>query len=65
MMRHELVLTLAFLTILVAEVFTNESKKEKFRSFGIVLFALVTAIGMLPAPEGTLFGGMYMAGSTT
>ncbi|MRR22485.1 NADH-quinone oxidoreductase subunit N, partial [bacterium] len=24
-----------------------------------------TAIGMLPAPEGTLFGGMYMAGSTT
>ena len=65
MMRHELVLTLAFLTILIAEVFTNENKKEKFRSFGIVLFALVTAIGMLPAPEGTLFGGMYLAGGTT
>ncbi len=65
MMRHELVLTLAFLTILIAEVFTNENKKEKFRSFGIVLFALVTAIGMLPAPEGTLFGGMYQAGGTT
>jgi len=65
MMRHELVLTLAFLTILIAEVFTNEDKKEKFRSFGIVLFALVTAIGMLPAPEGSLFGGMYQAGGTT
>jgi NADH-quinone oxidoreductase subunit N len=65
MMRHELVLTLAFLTILIAEVFTDENKKEKFRGFGIVLFTLVTATGMLPAPEGTLFGGMYQAGGTT
>ena len=65
MMRHELVLTLAFLIILVAEVFTGENKKEKFRGFGVVLFAVVTAIGMLPAPEGTLFGGMYLAGRTT
>jgi len=65
MMRHELVLTLAFLIILVAEVFTGENKKERFRGFGVVLFAVVTAIGMLPAPEGTLFGGMYLAGRTT
>ena len=65
MMRHELVLTLAFLIILVAEVFTNDNTKEKFRSFGIVLFALVTVTGFLPAPEGTLFGGMYLAGGTT
>ena len=65
MMRHELVLTLAFLIILIAEVFTNDNSKEKFRSIGIVLFALVTAAGMLPAPEGTLFGGMYQAGRTT
>lgn len=65
MMRHELVLTLAFLIILVAEVFTGENKKERFRGFGVVLFAVVTAIGMLPAPEGTLFGGMYLAGPTT
>jgi len=65
MMRHELVLTLAFLIILIAEVFTNDNTKEKFRSFGIVLFALVTVTGLLPAPEGTLFGGMYQAGGTT
>jgi NADH-quinone oxidoreductase subunit N len=65
MMRHELVLTLAFLIILVAEVFTGENRKERFRVFGVVLFAVVTATGMLPAPEGTLFGGMYLAGSTT
>lgn len=65
MMRHELVLTLAFLIILVAEVFTGENSKEKFRGFGVVLFAVVTAAGMLPAPEGTLFGGMYLAGQTT
>jgi NADH-quinone oxidoreductase subunit N len=65
MMRHELVLTLAFLIILVAEVFTGENKKEKFRGFGVVLFAAVTAVGMLPTPEGTLFGGMYLAGRMT
>jgi len=65
MMRHELVLTLAFLIILIAEVFTSDNTKEKFRSFGIVLFALVTVTGFLPAPEGTLFGGMYLAGGTT
>jgi len=65
MMRHELVLTLAFLIILVAEVFTGENSREKFRGFGVVLFAVVTATGMLPAPEGTLFGGMYLAGQTT
>jgi NADH-quinone oxidoreductase subunit N len=65
MMRHELVLTLAFLIILVAEVFTSEKKKERFRGFAIVLFAVVTAIGMLPVREGTLFGGMYLSGRTT
>ena len=64
-MRHELVLTLAFLIILLAEVFTSEKKRDRIRVFAVILFAVVTAIGMLPSPEGTLFGGMYQAGRTT
>jgi len=64
-MRHELVLTLAFIFILVAEVFTGERTKEKIKGIAVVLFAIVTAVGFLPAATGTLFGGMYQASGTT
>jgi len=64
-MRHELVLTLAFIFILVAEVFTGERNKEKIKGIAVVLFAIVTAVGFLPAATGTLFGGMYQASGTT
>ena len=56
-MRRELVLTLAFIFILVAEVFTGERNKEKIKTIAVVLFAIVTAVGFLPAATGTLFGG--------
>ncbi len=64
-MRHELVLILAFLFILVAEVFTGERNKEKIKGIAVVLFAIVTAAGFLPAATGSLFGGMYQASGTT
>lgn len=64
-MRHELVLTLAFVFILVAEVFTGERNKEKIKGIAVALFAIVTAVGFLPAASGSLFGGMYQAGGTT
>lgn len=64
-MRHELVLTLAFVFILVAEVFTGERNKDKMKGIAVVLFAIVTAAGFLPAATGTLFGGMYQASGTT
>ncbi len=64
-MRHELVLTLAFVFILVAEVFTGERNKEKIKSIAVALFAIVTAAGFLPAATGSLFGGMYEASGTT
>lgn len=64
-MRHELVLTLAFLFILVAEVFTSERNREKIKGIAVVLFAIVTAVGFLPAATGSIFGGMYHASGTT
>ncbi|MEZ4998708.1 MAG: NADH-quinone oxidoreductase subunit N [Bacteroidales bacterium] len=64
-MRHELVLTLAFLFILVAEVFTGERNREKIKGIAVVLFAIVTAVGFLPAATGSIFGGMYQASGTT
>jgi NADH-quinone oxidoreductase subunit N len=64
-MRHELVLTLVFLVILVAEVFSDERKRGRIRELSVILFAVATAIGMLPSREGILFGGMYQASHTT
>jgi NADH-quinone oxidoreductase subunit N len=65
LMRHELSLTLAFLVILLAEVFTGEEKKERIRGLAVAIFAIVTAIGFLPLPEGSIFGGMFQASRTT
>jgi NADH-quinone oxidoreductase subunit N len=64
-MRHELVLILAFIFILVAEIFTGERNREKIKGIAVVLFAIVTAVGFLPAATGSLFGGMYQASGTT
>jgi NADH-quinone oxidoreductase subunit N len=64
-MRHEIVLILAILFILVAEIFTGEKNREKIKGIAVVIFAIVTAAGFLPAPAGSLFGGMYQASGTT
>ena len=64
-MRHELLLTVAFLIILTGEIFTSDEKKGKLRGLAVILFAVVTAAGFLPAPEGSMFGGMYQSSSTT
>ncbi len=45
-MRHELLLTAAFLIILIGEIFTAEEKKGKLRGLAVILFAVVTAGGL-------------------
>ncbi|HPT11500.1 MAG TPA: NADH-quinone oxidoreductase subunit N [Bacteroidales bacterium] len=64
-MRHELLLTAGFLIILMAEVFTAEESKKKLRGFSIILFSVITALGFIPSPDGSLFGNMYTASRTT
>lgn len=59
LMRHELLLTLAMLIILIAEIFTSQNSKQKLIPFSIILMGVVTALGFIPVAEGTLFGGMY------
>lgn len=57
LMRHELVLTVALMIILIAELSTEN--KKSIVNFSLLLFVGVTIIGFIPSPEGTLFGGMY------
>lgn len=65
LMRHELLLTIVTVVILIAEIFTADKSKEKLIPFSIGLFALITIIGFLPVQEGTLFGGSYQSSALT
>lgn len=65
LMRHELLLTLAALAVLIAEIATGEKSKARIIPFAIGLFALVTILGFIPGETGTLFGGSYQASQLT
>ena len=64
LMRHELLLTVAALLILTAEIFAGSKSRKSVSLFSIVLFAVITIAGFLPSPAGTLFGGMYEVNNT-
>jgi NADH-quinone oxidoreductase subunit N len=64
-MRHELLLTVAAILILILEIFRNPAKKKGIITFSTVVFGLITLIGMIPVPEGILFGGMYVSSQVT
>lgn len=64
LMRHELMLTLVAVIILLAEIFTNDSSKKRvIPTLAIVLFFINTVVGFLPSEPATLFGGMYQTSS--
>jgi NADH-quinone oxidoreductase subunit N len=58
-MRHELLLVLIAVILLVVEIFLPADRKHRIILPAILLFAAVTVTGFLPGPTGTLFGGMY------
>lgn len=64
-MRHELLLIAAALSVLIAEIFWNPDKKSGITLFSIVIFGAITILGFIPSPSGSLFGGMYLASGTT
>jgi NADH-quinone oxidoreductase subunit N len=64
-MRHELLLTIAALLVLMAEIFGNPDKKRGISLFSIIIFGVITLAGFLPSQTGNLFGGMYVSTGTT
>ncbi len=60
LMRHELLLIAVLLLILMAEIFWDPKRKKNIRIFAVVLFGIITLLGFLPVPEGSLFGEMYV-----
>lgn len=63
-MRHELLLIVAVLLVLMAELFWDPKKKKNIGLFSVVLFGIITVIGFLPSPAGSIFGGMYISDAT-
>jgi NADH-quinone oxidoreductase subunit N len=59
-MRHELLLIAVLLIVLMAEIFWNPDTKKNIRILTVILFGIITVIGFLPNPEGSLFGNMYI-----
>ena len=58
-MRHEILLLILILVLLVGEIFVSENKKINIIHTAIFLFGLHTVIGFLPLEESGLFGGSF------
>lgn len=65
LLRHELLLILAAVLILIVELFTSDEKKTSVINFSLVVFTLVTLIGFIPSAPGTLFGGAFEGSKLT
>jgi len=59
-MRHELLLVLITVILLVVEIFLPADKKQKIILPALILFGAVMILGFIPGPTGSLFGGMYI-----
>ena len=59
LMRHEILLTIAAVIILFAELFLKEGKKTSIINISLIVFAIATFIGFVPVEAGTLFGGSF------
>ncbi len=64
LMRHEVVLTIIAIIILIAELALDDKAKVKVIPLAIGLFLVHTIIGFLPLAEGVLFGGMFHTNGT-
>ena len=48
----------------MAEIFVHPGKKIHIGIFSVIVLGLITVAGFIPAPTGTLFGGMYVTSGT-
>ena len=59
LMRHEIVLLVIILMLLVFEIFTKTEQKKSLIYLALGLFAIHTVTGFFQSSEGVLFGGSY------
>ncbi|MFZ4412113.1 MAG: NADH-quinone oxidoreductase subunit N [Bacteroidales bacterium] len=59
LMRHEIVLSIITILVLIADLSFNDEKKNKVIWIACFLFGINLIIGFLPNTSGNLFGNMY------
>ena len=59
LMRHEILLLVITMVLLIAEIFIHKDKKGSIVHLAIFLFGIHTAIGFFNVEENQLFGGMF------
>lgn len=59
LMRHEIMLVLIALIVLIVDLNLKSTQKPWIIPVVMVLFIIHIIVGFLPAPEGTLFAGMF------
>jgi NADH-quinone oxidoreductase subunit N len=64
-MRHELLLIAITVILLLLEIFLPAGKKDKIILPAIISLAMVTILGFIPGPTGSMFGGMYQTSNLT
>ena len=62
-MRHEVMLTLLALIVLIIDLNLSNRNKQLIIPITLSLFFINTLVGILPSPDITLFGGMYHSSS--
>ncbi len=65
LMRHELLLSVLMLLILIIDLMLKGESRKSLIPVSLTLFLGVVIIGFLPASEGSIFGGMYKTNGTT
>ena len=65
LMRHEIILTIIMLVLIIAEIFVSDRNKKNLVNLGIILFTIHTLIVMLPLADGAIFGGMFKTNMMT
>ncbi|GMT45680.1 MAG: NADH-quinone oxidoreductase subunit N [bacterium] len=65
LMRHELLLLVVALIILIVDLFTSVEKKTYLIKFSLLLFAISMLIGFIPVKPGVLFGGAFQGSALT
>ena len=64
-MRHELLLVVITVILLVVEIFLPNTQKRKIILPAILLMGAVTIVGFFPGTPGILFGGMFQSTKLT
>ena len=59
MMRHEILLTVVAMLILMMEIGWKKEERCSIKIISTILFFIITVVGFLPIETGVLFGGMY------